>query len=480
MTPLSSRTRWVLTALFATLPLLGWWATGLFDLDEGFYAAVVAEMNRRGEWVTPYYNGNPWFEKPILLYWLAKPTVALFGEAFGPRLPSVLATLGTYAVVAWAMRRRFPDRPQAASLAVPMLASSLLVLALGRMMMTDAPLLLALTGAFLTFWESLVGDRRWRIVTAACLGVGVLAKGPVACLLFVPVAGWTFWREPALRPAFRGGWLAGTAVLLLVVGTWYVPAYLANGQTFVQKFLIEQNIGRFTGGDAAHTLGVASMPLYIPIVLLGMLPWSGWLWAAWPRRRATVDLPEAPFLRYLATWAAVVFLFFSLSGAKLPHYVLPVFPPLVMLVALRLQDRRWAWPTAAALCVVMCVVANSVFALWYDRSGQREAHTLARYVRAQGGDVAVYQMSRRQRSRGTGGTKLQETSLPSLLLYLDRTVVDTDKIEALTSHRGPLWIITRPGRLRTEDHVAIARAGRRLEKIVGAPGGENYVLYRLP
>ena len=45
----------------AILPLLGWWFYGLFDIDEGFYGAVVAEMNRRGEWITPFYNGKPWF-----------------------------------------------------------------------------------------------------------------------------------------------------------------------------------------------------------------------------------------------------------------------------------------------------------------------------------------------------------------------------------------------------------------------------------
>jgi 4-amino-4-deoxy-L-arabinose transferase-like glycosyltransferase len=500
----SSRLPWALVALLAVLPLLGWWTTGLFDLDEGFYAAVVAEMNRRGEWVTPYFNGKPWFEKPILLYWLAKPTVAWFGEMVGPRLPSVLATLGTYALVAAFCRRRLraPSSsaepglsPEAktlpadeegvgggertAKLAVLILASSLLVLALGRMMMTDAPLLLALTGAFLTFWESLVGDRRWRLATAALLGVGVLAKGPVACLLFVPVAGWTYWREPELRPRFRGHWLAGVAILLAVVATWYVPAYLANGQTFVQKFLIEQNVGRFTGGDAAHTLGVSSLPAYIPIVLAGMIPWSFWIWAAWPRRAKDLGAETAPLRRYLATWAAVVFLFFSLSGAKLPHYVLPVFPPLAILVAYHLRDRRWAIPTAGILCGVMALVANTVFGLWYGLSGQREAHTLARYVRAQGGDVAVYQMSRRQRDRGTGRPKLQETSLPSLLLYLDRTTVDTDRLDDLVRHPGPLWIITRSDRIQTQDFVAAAKASRHLERIMGAPGGENYVLYRL-
>ena len=70
-----------LVFLFACLPLFGWWMTGLFDVDEGFYGAVVAEMNRRHEWITPYFNGHPWFEKPILLYWLAKPCMMLRSAA---------------------------------------------------------------------------------------------------------------------------------------------------------------------------------------------------------------------------------------------------------------------------------------------------------------------------------------------------------------------------------------------------------------
>ena len=67
---------WALVWLLAVLPFLGFWMYGLFDIDEGFYGAVVAEMNRRHEWLTPYYNGHPWFEKPILLYWVSKPLVS--------------------------------------------------------------------------------------------------------------------------------------------------------------------------------------------------------------------------------------------------------------------------------------------------------------------------------------------------------------------------------------------------------------------
>src|SRR4051812_41619111 len=124
---------WLLLWLFAVLPLLGWWLYGLFDLDEGFYGAVVAEMNRRGEWITPYYNGQPWFEKPILLYWVAKPLMMLFGNVVGPRLPSILATLGTYALVARFVRRYWDHA--AAQWCVLVLASTTLVVGLGRMMM---------------------------------------------------------------------------------------------------------------------------------------------------------------------------------------------------------------------------------------------------------------------------------------------------------------------------------------------------------
>src|SRR5579862_2818619 len=112
-------------------------------------------MNRRGEWITPFFNGHPWFEKPILLYWVAKPCLALFGNAIGPRLPSILATLGTYAVVGWFTKRRFGSA--AAVLSVIALSSCLLVVGVGRMMLTDPLLLLTLTAAFCTFWESLQG-----------------------------------------------------------------------------------------------------------------------------------------------------------------------------------------------------------------------------------------------------------------------------------------------------------------------------------
>jgi len=479
---LSARRLTTFALLIAILPLLGWWATGLFDIDEGFYGAVVAEMNRRHEWVTPYYNGQPWFEKPILLYWLAKPCLMAFGDQWGPRLPSVLTAIGVYALMVWACRRRLSDL--AGTWSVLILGSSLVFVALGRLMMTDMPLALALSAAMLTFWESLVGDRRWRLLTAALLGVAVLAKGPVALILFALVAGWTFWKQPALRPSFRGQWLLGTAILAGVIAIWYVPAYLASGDLFVQKFLIEQNVGRFTGGDKAHTIKAAwAYVLYVPVVLFGMMPWSFWLGKAWPRKGAEAGPQMGDFPRYLSAWATITFLFFSISSAKLPHYILPMFVPLAMLLGdhFARAKAKLGLALAVAWTVIAAVVANFGQVWWYEASGQREAHEYARYIRENSplgyeDSVAVFQMPRRDKSLGTGKPKLQETSLPSLLMYLDRDVNEAETVQEVVDGKSH-WLLTRKGRITPSVVRQFRASGKSLAPVGPAPA--NYELYEV-
>lgn len=441
---------WVIA--ITLIPLLGWWTYGLFDLDEGFYGAVVMEMNRRGEWITPFYNGKPWFEKPILLYWAAKPLVALFGPDFGARLPSVIASvLGALGVYAFAKRRM---SPVVAVLAPTILATSLLWVALGRMMMTDTLLAVSFNLACLTFYESMVGDKRWRWATGALLGLGVLAKGPVSLLLFGPLLGWVIAREPELRKGLKGAWLGGFVLLFAVIASWYLPAYLKDGEMFVQKFLIEQNLNRFTGGDTAHSIGgIANLLFFLPVLLLGMAPWSFRVFAAWPRR-ATSD----PLNRYLAACAAIPFIFFTISGTKLIHYVQPCLIPLSLLFADHLSW-RWSadgrtmpkarWIKLAAGVVFMSVFANVGFHTWYRLSGHAEVHAMARLFLAKGGEnVAAYQMPRRQADQGTGKPKLQETSHPSLAFMLNRVFVEAETIDELEAAPKPLYVITRAGRIK--------------------------------
>jgi len=452
---LSERRKWLLTYALSVVPLLGFWTYGLFDLDEGFYAAVVAEMNRRSEWITPYYAGHPWFEKPIFLYWLAKPSVLLFGQAIGPRLPSVISTLALFGLCGWYVTRR--ASPGAGRFCVLALSSSLLLVALGRLMMTDPVLVFFTTAAFLTFYESMVGDQRWRLVTALCLGITVLTKGPVILPLFLVVLIWTLWKEPAFRGHLTKWWVFGTALMLGVVASWYLPAYLANGHAFVQQFLIEQNLQRFTGGDEAHRVPFPWGLIYYPAFLfVGMLPWSIPVAPLWVR---SLRDQEYPFKRYLARWAVVILVFFTISGAKLPHYIVPAIPPLVMLFSVAAAEKGpIPWRRAVISVASVFVLLNAGFlAYFYKFSDHADLDNLASKLNslptAVGAkpEVITYQFSRQDCKPKHGS--INETSHPSLLFYLDvprSPLMETDNwIQVLAhAHDGwALYVVTRPGRI---------------------------------
>ena len=449
-----TRRSFILTLLLAALPLLGWWTTGLTDLDEGFYGAITAEMNRRGEWITPYLAGRPWFEKPILLYWLAKPSLMLFGEMVGPRVPSVLATVATLAIVGWYGQRNFGER--VGRLAMLILGGTLLFSGLGRLMMTDPLLALCITAGFLLFEESLRGMAHARWLAGLAVGISVLAKGPVAVLLLVPLLIWRFVRFPELRGQFRGGWLGFFAAFSLAVASWYLPAYLVNGDLFVQKFLVEQNLRRFTGGDEAHTLGgPAAFVFFVPIFLLGFLPWSFVLLGNAIAHRRNRQTDER--LLFLIAWAIIVFAFFSISGAKLPHYIIPMFPPLALVLAATLDrhskffDR---WFIGAQVWVVFLFGLLNVGMPIYDAAtGQKEAREKIIALREQPGTLVFYQIGRREASKGTGTLQLRETSLPSLRLYANRDALDVESIADLQVLPSPLVIFTRRNRISDAEAI---------------------------
>ncbi len=464
---------WTVWAFVAAMPLLGFWAYGLFDLDEGFYAAVVGDMIRRGDWIVPTIGGKPWFEKPILLYWAAIPTVQAFGPEMGARLPSVLATVGAILLGGWATARWTSVR--AAPLACLALGTSLLVAAIGRMMLTDALLLLTLSGALVALYGYGTGlGSRWLVGAGASLGLAVLAKGPVAILLFGGVALFTLARE---RRSFLFRWsdlLGFGLALVAVVGSWYLPAYLREGDVFVQKFLIEQNVGRFTGGDNAHRVSPAWLhPIYFPVVLLlGAAPWS---FQAFRRSFWVAEPGESGrWQRFLVRWFLTILVFFSISGSKLPHYIVPAAFPLALLSAQSLASGRRSFEklqaAGAAWAVVLMGGLTAGFVAYYRSSGHAEVHALAKQALKTDpkSTLWMFQMPRREKSLGTGTMRIQETSHPSVRFVYTGDVQEGETLEG--ANRGD-WVLTRSSRTLPDS-------------VDGSPlrsirDGENYRLLRI-
>jgi 4-amino-4-deoxy-L-arabinose transferase-like glycosyltransferase len=336
----------------------------LFDPDEGRYAQIAAEMLARGDGFVPYLQGEPYLDKPPLLYWLVVGSYAVFGvHDWAARLVPALAVHACVLLTYLLGRRRVGER--AALWGALALALAPGFMGMGRMLLHDGLLTLWVTLAFFAAWEALAGGRLrwgWWLTAAAACGLGVLTKGPVILLLVGP----PLWLHRRLSgggaPVGRLPLAAFAGVALAVALPWYAGVCLRLPD-FARYFLWEHNVVRFLR-PFDHKEPVW---YYAPVLLLGLLPASlllpalaRFLLSGDPRvarRRA----PEMGQLLLAGGWC---FLFFSLSGSKLATYVLPAFPPLALALGVYVAGSRWRrsrWTVgAAAVGFLLLALAHHV------------------------------------------------------------------------------------------------------------------------
>ncbi|MFZ5593222.1 MAG: ArnT family glycosyltransferase [Pseudomonadota bacterium] len=310
-------------------------AIPLFDLDEGAFSEATREMFLRGDFISTYLNGEPRYDKPILIYWLQAASVALFGvNEFAFRLPSMLAATAWVAAV-FLFVKTVKDA-QTACYAAIMMATALEISVMGRAATADALLNLWITAAMLSsflFYRSRRGKHLY--LAFLFMALGFLTKGPVAVmiplvvsLLFFTLKGdFKIWLRAVCNPI-------GIVIFLLVAMPWYVAQYLKEGDAFIQGFFFKHNVGRFQEGMEGHTGNVL---YYIPVILLGVLPYTTVLLSSVVRIRQIIN---DDLRLFLGLWFGFVLVFFSLSGTKLPHYIVYGFVPLFVLMALHIPDLK--------------------------------------------------------------------------------------------------------------------------------------------
>jgi 4-amino-4-deoxy-L-arabinose transferase-like glycosyltransferase len=307
----------------------------LFDLDEGAFSEATREMLERRDFVSTFLNGAPRYDKPILIYWLQAASVSAFGiNELAFRLPSALAATAWVAAV-FAFTRRLRDARSAWYAAI-MTATCLQIALIGRAAIADALLNLWLVVTMFAVYLYYAERRaRWLFAAFAGMALGVLTKGPVAVLIplavsllyFVLRGEWRAWLRAAFNPA-------GIALFLLIALPWYVAQYLKEGQAFIDGFFFTHNIGRFEGPMEGHG---GSLLYYVPVVLVGLLPYTTVALTTLARLRT---LLRDPLNQYLLLWAGFVVVFFSLSGTKLPHYVIYGYTGLIVVMAGLLDEAR--------------------------------------------------------------------------------------------------------------------------------------------
>ena len=379
----------VIASLIAFLP--GVFRIPPIDRDEPHFAQKAKQMIETGDYVDTRFQGEAYYTKPVGMYWL-QAAVVRTAEAFGVpdarptiwlyRLPSLFGAAGAVLATYWCALA-FVDR-RGATLAALMMLGSTVLGAEARLARADAMLLFTvvaamsvLARAYLFSRDDKIARPGWALLTVfwTALAAGILIKG----LVIVLVVGLTAatlsiidrslrWLQ-GLRPLYGVAWLAVLAL------PWFIAIYSRTGNAFLLDSVVHDTLGKIAnsqeghGGPPGYYL-VLFFATFFPASILAGLAAP----AVWATRR------EAP-IRFLLAWLVPSWLVFELSVTKLPHYVMPLYPAVAILIAgaveaKALSQRRWLkrgaiWWFVAPVLLSVAAVAGAfaidrdlVFSAW--------------------------------------------------------------------------------------------------------------------
>ncbi|HEV2699486.1 MAG TPA: glycosyltransferase family 39 protein [Terriglobales bacterium] len=331
---------------------------GLIGADEPRYAQVAREMLARHDWITPTLGGLPWLEKPPLFYWQAMIAYQIFGVSdWAARLPSVFdASLLVFAVF-WLLKRL---RPLCALDGALMLACSAGIVGYARAASMDMPLTATFAIAMLAWYAWFQSASSLYLAAFYCsIALALLAKGPVAPgLAGVIIVSFALVRRD-WKIVWRTLWRPELLLFFLIGLPWYVLVQLRNPQ-FFRVFILEHNLARFSSNMFHHP---EPFWYYIPVTLLGWVPWAVFVvaalvWTIRTFRKLDVDTLNI----FLLIWVAVFVIFFSISESKLPGYVLPAIPPGIVLLAIYIHERAARKPHPLLVPLHAAVASALIFA----------------------------------------------------------------------------------------------------------------------
>jgi len=373
----SPRAFWVLAGLCALTLFVQLGSYGLIDADEARYAEIPREMLARGDWVTPTVNGVRFFDKPVLTYWSLMTSFSLLGEnEWAARLPMTLFALAGIAATYALGRRAFGAR--AGWLGAAILTTTLMWPIMGRVVITDTPLASLTTCALAAWWFGHTEKTRRRNIFFAAfwifVGLGVLAKGPVAGVLcFGAIIPYLLWCRP--KDGWKMGAWWGVPLLLLVAAPWFVAVQRSNPE-FNHLFWWKQNFQRFTGraGVPDHWEAWYFLLRLVPLVFF---PWTVFFPRAATKipavfRRARVGGSDetARAVVFLVCGALFVPLFFSASKSKIVTYILPMVPLGCVLLGAWF-DRLWTQGKTlrieAAIIALLALVLSVAIGVEFPR-----------------------------------------------------------------------------------------------------------------
>jgi 4-amino-4-deoxy-L-arabinose transferase-like glycosyltransferase len=345
----------VLVSFLAFLP--GFFQIPPIDRDEARFAQATKQMIESGDYVDIRFQDENRYKKPVGIYWLqaavvktaeilglpgARTTIALY------RIPSLLGAVGAVLLTYWTALA-FVSR-RAAVLAGLVLATSILLGVEARLAKTDAMLLLtvvAAMGALGRVYLASLGAHIemahrwiWPVIFWTAIAGGILLKGPLI-LMFVALtavslsildrsARWLTGLQP----------IAGLLWVLVLVLPWFIAIVVKSGDSFFAQSIGQDLFAKVGAGQESH-----GAPPGLYFVLFWVTFWPGSMLAGLAAP-AIWKVWREPGAKFLLAWIVPSWIVFEIVLTKLPHYVLPLYPPIAILAAgildhHALSRRRW-------------------------------------------------------------------------------------------------------------------------------------------
>ena len=362
---------------------------GIWEPDEGRYTATAINMLESGDWLVPTIDGeHVHLTKPPITYWALATSIGLLGyNEWAARLPAALAYIGTGLLVFGLGRRLVPAKPW-----LPALAWGLgLVPVIGaNVVSTDALLMFFETAAMFAFVEAWWrGDglaRGWVRAMWVLSGLAFMTKGPPGLLPLVAVIALLAFHERRLLRALFDP--LGLLLFAVVAFSWF-GLLIAQEPDRLKYFLGYEVYERvFTAKHRRNAEWYGAFEIYLPVLLVGLLPWTALSLAAaggprraWSSFRDRLHGRDRQWL-LLAWWFILPLAIFFLSRSRLQLYVLPLFVPLSIMTARalagweRLDPRRLT--VTAVVTALLLLGAKATIAYWHS---DRDARAMAAGIR---------------------------------------------------------------------------------------------------
>jgi 4-amino-4-deoxy-L-arabinose transferase-like glycosyltransferase len=381
----------------------------LMDTTEARYAEIARIMAESQDWVTPWFDLSiPFWGKPPLSFWITAVSFKIFGvNEFAARLPHWLAGLVVVWLV-WGMAVRRSVRLAIYTNAL-LVGAAMFFLSAGAVM-TDMAMVVGTTMAMRGFWQGMYGSvvdqtrERWWLFVG--LGIGLLAKGPIAVVLsLVPIFAWMFISGNLVTVLRALPWARGGLITLLIALPWYVVAEIRT-PGFLDYFLVGEHLNRFLvpgwKGDlygSAHNFPRGTIWLFL---ILDLLPWTAllpllFLTRLFRKTKLEKVSDDGKWKIYLWLWALTPTIFFTFAGNILWPYVLPGFPALALMAGAWLErdpePRIVDWFLSIGMVTTIILFATYVIGLkvtQFDKERSQKALIADYQSRKQFNEALIY------------------------------------------------------------------------------------------